>query len=326
MISVQTAGRRVKNKQIKIKIQHVTGESLENHDNLCQNTNDEEQQLSRVDSTHQGHDGHVYSESGWETDMQPTVTWLTFLFAIVIQLIQCLSPFSWSVDMSFVTCFGSLPNPATNAGTWRGLQCDAVLCTRACFRFKTVCHWNTIEAENTLIGTSDFNILSKLAAVPVIILYQVNSNSVCNTTHTHSTLHSALLVPGCDWVFNLRISAVLIRDATHGLTWYDLCKPSSFSVLTAASSSSSSVPQLNAKLWCQQICLQTASQVRLRMPSALSPTCGKKRHTCNPFHNLSSETHGAGQRGEKHEQNRNWSHLFLHLLSRPEWHWLSLAI
>lgn len=54
---------------------------------------------------------------------------------------------------------------------------------KSLFPIKTVCHWNTIEAENTLIGTSDFNTLSKLAAVPVIILYRVNGNSVFNATH-----------------------------------------------------------------------------------------------------------------------------------------------
>lgn len=47
-----------------------------------------------------------------------------------------------------------------------------------------------------------------------------------------------------------------------------------------------------------------------------------KRHTQNPFCNLSSR---AGKQ-EKYARDRNWFHVFLHLLSQSDWHSLSLPI
>lgn len=60
-------------------------------------------------------------------------------------------------------------------------------------------------------------------------------------------------------------------------------------------------------------------QVELRMHSAESR---RKGHMQKPFHSLSTRA----EKQEKHEQGRNWFHLFSLLLSQSEWHSASLAI
>lgn len=118
---VLSAGKLVWEKK---KIQYVTRGKSGKSQQLAANCFNRDEQLSRAETTHRGYVADTFTKQGLTpANWHATSSNMThLLFVIEVGLIQCCSPFSRSADTSLspVTCFGWLPNPATDARTCQG--------------------------------------------------------------------------------------------------------------------------------------------------------------------------------------------------------------